>query len=150
MQAHEILERSERMTSPVKSLSSLNGGPRRALTRTRTALTSFCTNCRLAFVLGRSRMPLMTKSKKLDELVSSVEDLLARLPDDLSPELATLRDKVDAGIFEAWTAIAAEGRDALHRASRRSAGRFWISIGLGLLAGTTSLLAYQITRPATR
>jgi ElaB/YqjD/DUF883 family membrane-anchored ribosome-binding protein len=92
----------------------------------------------------------MTRSKKLDELVSSVEDLLSRLPDDLSPELAKLRDKVDAAIFEAWTSIAGEGRDALNRASRRSADRFWITIGLALLAGTTSLLAYQITRPTAR
>jgi hypothetical protein len=95
-------------------------------------------------------MRLMTRSKKLDELVSSVEDLLARLPDDLSPELATLRDKVDAGIFGAWTAIAAEGRDTLRRASRRSPGRLWVTVGLALLAGTSSLLAYQITRPTPR
>ncbi len=56
-------------------------------------------------------MPAMTRSKKLDELVGSVEDLLARLPENLTPEIAALRDKVDAGIFEAWTAIAREGRD---------------------------------------
>jgi ElaB/YqjD/DUF883 family membrane-anchored ribosome-binding protein len=92
----------------------------------------------------------MTRSKKLDELVSSVEDLLARLPDHLTPEIAELRDKVDAAIFEAWTCIAAEGRDALNRASRRSANRFWITVGLALLAGTTSLLAYQISRPTAR
>jgi hypothetical protein len=95
-------------------------------------------------------MTPMTRSKKLDELVSAVEDLLARLPDSLTPEVAELRDKVDAGIFEAWTSIAAEGRDTLNRASRRSAARFWITIGLALLAGTTSLLAYQITRPTAR
>jgi hypothetical protein len=95
-------------------------------------------------------MALMTKSKKLDELVGTVEDLLARLPDNLAPEVAELRDKVDAGIFEAWTSIAAEGRGALNRASRRSAGRFWITIGLALLAGTTSLVAYRITRPTAR
>jgi hypothetical protein len=95
-------------------------------------------------------MRWMTRSKKLDELVSSVEDLLARLPDNLSPELAELRDKVDAAIFEAWTAIAAEGREALNRASRRSATRFWITAGLSLLAGVSSLLAYRITRPEAR
>jgi hypothetical protein len=95
-------------------------------------------------------MTPMTRSKKLDELVSSVEDLLARLPDDLSPELAKLRDIVDAGIFEAWTSIAAEGRDALNRGLRRSPERFWLTVGLALLAGTTSLLAYRITRPTAR
>lgn len=95
-------------------------------------------------------MPSMTKSKKLDELVSSVEDLLARLPDNLAPEVARLRDKVDAGIFEAWTCIAAEGSNLVNRAPHRSAARFWATVGLALLAGTTSLVAYQITRPALR
>jgi hypothetical protein len=89
----------------------------------------------------------MTRSKKLDQLVSSVEDLLARLPDDLTPELAALRDKVDAGIFEAWSSLAGEERDALNRASHPSADRFWITVGLAILAGTASLFAYQISRP---
>jgi hypothetical protein len=92
----------------------------------------------------------MTRSQKLDELVGCVEDLLTRLPEDLSPELSELRDKVDAGIFEAWTSIAGEGRDRLNRASRRSADRLWITIGLALLAGMSSLLAYRITRPTVR
>jgi len=92
----------------------------------------------------------MTRSKKLDELVSSVEDLLAQLPDDPTPEVAELRDQVDAAIFEAWTSIAGEGRVTVNRASRRSAERFWITVGLALLAGATGLLAYQITRPTAR
>jgi hypothetical protein len=89
----------------------------------------------------------MTRSKKLDELVSSVEDLLGRLPDNLTPELAELRDKVDAAIFEAWTSIASEGRETLNRTSRRSAGRFWMIAGVALLAGSSRLLAHPITRP---
>jgi hypothetical protein len=95
-------------------------------------------------------MTWVTRSKKLDQLVSSVEDLLARLPDNLTPEVAELRDKVDSAIFEAWTSIAAEARDTLNRASRRSAARFWIVIGVALLAGTSSLVAYQMTRRAAR
>jgi hypothetical protein len=95
-------------------------------------------------------MSSMTRSKKLDELVGTVEDLLLRLPDDLTPEVAELRDRVDTAIFEAWTSIAGEGREMVNRASRRSAERFWISVGLALLAGTTSLLAYRITRPTAR
>jgi ElaB/YqjD/DUF883 family membrane-anchored ribosome-binding protein len=95
-------------------------------------------------------MAPMTRSKKLDELVSSVEELFARLPDSLTPEVAELRDRVDAAIFEAWTSIAGEGRDTLNRASRRSADRFWIIVGLALLAGATSLHAYQITRRTAR
>jgi ElaB/YqjD/DUF883 family membrane-anchored ribosome-binding protein len=95
-------------------------------------------------------MPLMTRSKQLDELVSSVEDLLARLPDNLTPEVAELRDKVDTAIFEAWTAIASEGRETLNRSSRRSASRFWIAVGVALLAGTASLLAHRLLRSASR
>jgi hypothetical protein len=92
----------------------------------------------------------MTRSRKLDELVCSVEGLLARLPDNLTPEVAELRNKVDTAIFEAWTCIAGEGRDTLNRESRRTAVRFWMIAGLALLAGTTSLLAYRITRPTAR
>jgi hypothetical protein len=92
-------------------------------------------------------MAWMTRSKKLDELVGSVEVLLARLPDNLTPEVAELRDKVDAAIFEAWTSIAGEGRETLNRESRRSAVRFWMIAGLALLAGTNSLLACRVTRP---
>ena len=91
-------------------------------------------------------MASMTRSKKLDELVSSVEVLLARLPDNLTPEVAELRDKVDAAIFEAWTSIAGEGRETLNRESRRSAVRFWMIAGLALLAGSNSLLAYRASR----
>jgi hypothetical protein len=92
----------------------------------------------------------MTRSKKLDELVGSVEDLLAQLPDDLAPEVAELRDKVDAGIFEAWTSIAREVSAARTRAESRSSTRLWSSAGLALLAGLTGFLAYQITRPTAR
>jgi hypothetical protein len=95
-------------------------------------------------------MQAMTKSKKLDELVGSVEDLLARLPANLTSEVADLRDKVDAGIFEAWSAIAQEGRNALGRRSRRSAAQLSTIVGLAFLAGAVSLLAYQMTRPAQR
>jgi hypothetical protein len=90
-------------------------------------------------------MSSMTRSKQLDELVGTVEDLLTRLPDNLTPEVAELRDRVDTAIFEAWTSIAGEGRETVNRASRRSAERFWIGVGLALLAGATSLLAYQFT-----
>ena len=92
----------------------------------------------------------MTRSKKLDELVSSVEDLLAQLPDELSPELAELRDKVDAGIFDAWTLIAREGTDRPARAKPRAGARLWTTVGMAVVAAATSLLAYQVMRPTTR
>ncbi len=82
---------------------------------------------------------------KLDELVSSVEDLLAQLPDNLTPELAALRDKVDAAIFEAWTAVAADSRDKLNSLHLRQDARLWTTVGLTfLLAAATSLLAHRI------
>jgi hypothetical protein len=90
----------------------------------------------------------MTRSQKLDELVGCVEDLLARLPENLTPEIAALRDKVDVGIFDAWTTIAREAADARCRTSRSDAG-LWTT-GWALLAGATGLLVYQITRPAPR
>jgi hypothetical protein len=90
-------------------------------------------------------MAAMTRSKRLDELVGSVEDLLARLPIDLTPELAELRDRVDAGIFEAWTSVAREDQ-ARSRALPRSGERNWTTFGVALLAAATGLLAYQVTR----
>lgn len=91
----------------------------------------------------------MRRSQKLDELVGSVEDLLARLPDNLSPEIAELRDQVDAGIFEAWTSIAREVTCTRNQRSHPDAG-LWTAVGLALLAGITGVLAYQISRPALR
>lgn len=92
----------------------------------------------------------MTRSQRLDELVASVEDLLARLPARLTPEIADLRDKVDAGIFAAWTEVARDRTDAWRRAEMHSGGRLWAPVGLALLAGATSLLAYRFTRSAAR
>jgi hypothetical protein len=48
----------------------------------------------------------MNKSEKLDQLVSEVEAIFARLPDTLDPRIAALRDKVDDAIVETWTAVA--------------------------------------------
>lgn len=87
----------------------------------------------------------MTRSMELDELVSNVEDLLAQLPNNLTPELAALRDKVDAGIFDAWTAVAADNRDRLNSLLLRRDARLRTTVGLAfVLAVATSLLAYRI------
>jgi hypothetical protein len=93
-------------------------------------------------------MAPMTRSQELDELVGSVEQLLARLPQELTPELADLRDKVDAGIFDAWTAIARE--DTKNRTSRFDADPWNALLWAALLAGTTAVVAFQATRPAFR
>lgn len=99
--------------------------------------------------MAAPKMPAMTRSQKLDELVGCVEDLLARLPENLSPEIAALRDKVDVGIFDAWTSIARQASAVRRRRPRSDAG-LWTIVGWALLAGATGLLAYQCTRPAAR
>jgi hypothetical protein len=76
----------------------------------------------------------MDKSKKLDQLVGSIEDLLARLPLGSNPELAALRDQVDAEILAAWTVISRESarrREIISRAARPP----WAIVGLAILAG---------------
>jgi ElaB/YqjD/DUF883 family membrane-anchored ribosome-binding protein len=65
------------------------------------------------FCHARLPMPTaMTKSEKLDQLVSEVEAIFARLPDTLDPRIAALRDKVDDAIVETWTAVAGERQEA--------------------------------------
>jgi hypothetical protein len=93
----------------------------------------------------------VNKAKKLDELVGSVEDLLARLPAKLSPEIAALRDKVDDGIFEAWTSVSNQRIKA-----QRSARRAVPSVTPALLAFTVivalsaKLLIDRRNQPGTR
>lgn len=100
--------------------------------------------------MRQPKMTAMTRSKKLDELVGSVEDLLARLPNDVTPEIADLRDKVDAGIFEAWTSIAREVADTRGREALHARAGLWTIVGTAVLAAATGLLAYRATRPAAR
>jgi ElaB/YqjD/DUF883 family membrane-anchored ribosome-binding protein len=54
----------------------------------------------------------MNKSEKLDELVSEVEAIFARLPNSPDPRIAALRNKVDDAIVETWTAVAGERPEA--------------------------------------
>jgi hypothetical protein len=46
----------------------------------------------------------MSGLTQLDELVGNVDVLLSLLPNS-SPEVQALHDRVDAGIFDAWTSI---------------------------------------------
>jgi hypothetical protein len=85
----------------------------------------------------------MNKSKRLDELVGGVEDLLARLPEGLSPEILALRERVDAEIMDAWTTVARERAQSLKRLSR-AANQPWVIAGLALLAA--SLLVNRIAQ----
>ncbi|HEV7614284.1 MAG TPA: hypothetical protein VGO37_20580 [Steroidobacteraceae bacterium] len=54
----------------------------------------------------------MNKSEKLDELVTEVEELLARLPDSSDPEIAALRERVDNTILDTWTAVTRDRAEA--------------------------------------
>ncbi len=86
----------------------------------------------------------MNKADKLDELVGRVEALLVQLPDTLNPEIAALRDRVDDGIFDAWTAISKE-RTKGQRALSQPA-----PLIIGTLLGTAILLAYAARLLANR
>jgi hypothetical protein len=89
----------------------------------------------------------VNKAQKLDQLVASVEDLLARLPDGLDPGIMALRDKVDDGIFDAWTAISSERiRTERHR---RKATHLTLGAAVGLticLALSGRLLLHRMRR----
>jgi ElaB/YqjD/DUF883 family membrane-anchored ribosome-binding protein len=89
----------------------------------------------------------MDKSKRLDELVGRVEELLARLPDGPTPDLAALRDKVDDEIMAAWTAIsreAARRRELINRSARGP----WTIAGAALLVGLCASLLVHRTAPS--
>ncbi|HEV7357944.1 MAG TPA: hypothetical protein VGN99_08095 [Steroidobacteraceae bacterium] len=83
----------------------------------------------------RSKLMIMNKAKRLDELVGGVEDLLARLPDDLNPEILALCERVDAEIMDAWTTISHERARSL-RLVNRAASQPWMIVGLALVAAT--------------
>ena len=97
----------------------------------------------------------MNKTKRLDELVNSVEALLAKLPRDLSPEIAQLRDRVDQSILDTWTSVARERAqaradvtyvtDSLERYARTNP---WVIVGAcAVLVGSLAFLAGEHTRP---
>jgi hypothetical protein len=90
----------------------------------------------------------VNKAEKLDRLVGSVEELLAQLPESLGPSITALRDKVDDGIFDAWTTISRqrlEQRSSAHRAAPALA----ILLGAAFaLAISARLLANRGTGPA--
>ena len=88
----------------------------------------------------------MNKSEKLDELVTSVEELLARLPETLDPEIVALRDTVDDGIFDAWRYISSERSQPAHSASRGAASSIGAAIGFVILALSAKLLLERSTR----
>jgi hypothetical protein len=79
----------------------------------------------------------VNKAEKLDVLVGSVEELLARLPDGWDPQITALRDKVDDGIFDAWKAISGE------RAQARSHPRVASEITTAAVIGLAILLAFS-------
>lgn len=54
----------------------------------------------------------MNKSEKLDELVTELEELLARLPDSSDPGIAALRERVDNTILDTWTAVTRDRAEA--------------------------------------
>ena len=96
----------------------------------------------------------MNKSRELDQLVSKVEALLARLPDNPQPEIAALRNQVDNAIFETWTAVAREraaakaaAADLIDSVNDYVRAHPWLIVGgTFLLAGSVSYLAASFYR----
>jgi hypothetical protein len=80
------------------------------------------------------------KAAKLDELVGSVEELLARLPETLDPAISALRDRVDDGIFDAWTAITRERAAARYPALNAAPLKLGALLGLIACACTAGML----------
>jgi ElaB/YqjD/DUF883 family membrane-anchored ribosome-binding protein len=60
-------------------------------------------------------------SRKFEQLIDDVEELLARLDDEHSPQLDKLRDRVEATMSEAKSALTKQGRSAADQV-RRYAG----------------------------
>jgi hypothetical protein len=83
-------------------------------------------------------MGLLSKSRKLDQLVGRVDCLLTRLPIDDSPEIIALRDKVDHTIMATWTAVTRE------QVSRSAPAENFqpLLIGAALLAGIAAGYVY--------
>jgi hypothetical protein len=77
----------------------------------------------------------MSGLTQLDELVGSVDVLLALLPNS-NPEVQALHDRVDAGIFDAWTSIERDRTKLIEGA------RTLILVGLVfVIAAATSIVA---------
>jgi hypothetical protein len=86
----------------------------------------------------------VNKAQKLDELVGCVEELLARLPETLDPQVVALRDRVDDGIFDAWQAISEQRIRAADRGGKA------IYLGVGTFAALLILAAYSRSRRKRR
>jgi hypothetical protein len=80
----------------------------------------------------------VNKSQELDRLVARVEELLARLPQEPSPEISALRTKVDGAILSAWLDLGSETLDGVerlrhHRRSVAIAAVIFVGIAAGAL-----------------
>ena len=96
-------------------------------------------------------MTPVNKAEKLDDLVRSVEDLLTQLPESLDPAITALRDKVDDGIFEAWTAISSRRAKAERLAAKGAPLKVAAFFGTAiLLAYAARLLAKRYIEPRLR
>jgi hypothetical protein len=80
----------------------------------------------------------LSKSRKLDQLVGRVECLLTHLPNDDTPELIALRNKVDHTIMETWIGVT---REQASRSARAENARP-LMIGTALLVGIAAGYAY--------
>jgi hypothetical protein len=97
----------------------------------------------------------VNKSKKLDELVESVEALLAQFPQNGTPGIVALREELDKAILETWTVVArerAEARAAIDELAQSMSDALranrWMIIGAVVaLAGAVGFIAARAMRP---
>lgn len=100
----------------------------------------------------------MNKSKQLDELVTEIEALLARLPDNSDPGFAALRERVDNTILDTWTAVTRDKAEAAARAEELIISltdcihsRPWLIIAAtAVLSISASFFVGRTTRAKTR
>jgi hypothetical protein len=83
----------------------------------------------------------LSKSRKLDQLVGRVERLLTRLPNDDTPVIVALRDKVDHTIMETWIGVTRE--QSLRSAPAENFRPFMV--GAAFLVGMAAGYAFAVS-----
>jgi hypothetical protein len=101
---------------------------------------------RLNLLTSGAMIAPVNKTQRLDELVGSVEDLLARLPEGLDPQISALRDKVDDGIFDAWRSISAERLHTEQSTRRMRPLTLSAAVGLAILLALSAKLVLDRMR----
>jgi ElaB/YqjD/DUF883 family membrane-anchored ribosome-binding protein len=112
-------------------------------------LVSWLADAQYATQVSSTKEVIVEKSIKLDQLIDGAEELLTKLADVHSPEIQTLRDRVDYAIGDARRAIAQQGqeasvklRDIVNTIDDYIRDYPWLAVATGVMvAGTVGFLA---------